>query len=238
MSIILRLFQLRHSLASAAGSSSCRSIGSAITCWILAALLVASPVYAAPPISFGDSFEGLKLYPFWSALQQSGSVSLSTDRAYSGSHSLKFASASGNNRNIAVKHVFGTPTKGTVSVAFYDYAPGQQTLYEQLSLSLSTNSAVYASVGTMDFDSQCYEATFGTNGGPNAVCGAYPQMSTTPIVRSAGWHILSIAFGQATASISIDGVVVYSASGNLQFDTIQLAVSGPSWRPDTVAYFD
>jgi hypothetical protein len=61
---------------------------------------------------------------------------------------------------------------------------------------------------------------------------------TTPVRRTPGWHVFSISFGTADVSSSIDGDVVFTASGAYNFDTIQLAVSGPSWRPNTVAYFD
>jgi hypothetical protein len=204
----------------------------------LAAGAVAVAHAAGPVVPFADSFEGTSVYPYWKVGQVFGTVSLSTDRAYAGSHSLKFTSASGGNRGITLTHSFGALTKGAISVAFYDVAPGQETLYEQLILTNSQNSAVSASVGTMDFDSECYEARFGPNSGPNANCGIYPQETTTPVKRAAGWHILSISFGQYNVSISIDGRPVYTIWGNYQFDTAQLSVTGPSWRPDTVAYFD
>lgn len=95
-----------------------------------------SVAHASPPpaAAFGDSFEGLLLYPYWSVIHDFGSIALSKDVSYSGSHALKFSSVSGGDRQISLVHSFGLLTKGTVSIAFYDVAPGQETLYEQLSV--------------------------------------------------------------------------------------------------------
>jgi hypothetical protein len=86
------------------------------------------------PVS--DSFEGTAVYsPFWSLTQQSGTISLSKDQAYAGAQSLKFASAPGGQRWMIATHTLAKPSKGSVSVRFYDSAAGQQTLYEGLLLS-------------------------------------------------------------------------------------------------------
>lgn len=207
------------------------------TAFAVIALLIAGRAAQSQNVGFHDSFEGSAVYPFWSVTQTNGSISLSTDHAYAGSHALNFASSSGGDRKITLSHQFPSFGKGTVSVAFYDAAPGTETLYEQLSISDSRNPALVATVGTMDFDSQCYEATLGSTG-PNALCGIYPQYSTSPIKRTLGWHVLTIAVGQSNVAISIDGSVVTSVEGDYQFDTVAVSVSGPYWRPDTVAYFD
>ena len=194
----------------------------------------------APATRFSDSFEGTKIYPYWTLAEDYGTITLSKDQAYSGTHSLKLAATSaGGQRSLTAIHKLPAATKGTVSIAFYDYAPGTETLYEQLTLINSKNpSEIAASVGTMDFDSECYMAGFPIGTGPNANCGIYPQQSTTAVKRTAGWHVLSISFGSAYVSISIDGTVVHSVEGNYTFDTISIGVYGPSYRPDTVAYFD
>jgi hypothetical protein len=194
----------------------------------------------APPPPFVDSFEGTEIYtPFWGISFEYGAVGLSAEKAYAGSHSLKFASASGGQRNMNAVHQYAHPTKGSVSIAFFDAAPGQETLYEQVILANSTNASDSVVVGTQDFDANCYMATAG-NGklGPNANCGFYPQLSTTAVKRTLGWHVFTITYGASVVSISIDGSVVFSAPLNYQFDTIYLRVSGPYWRPNTVAYFD
>jgi DNA polymerase III delta prime subunit len=96
-----------------------------------------------------------------------------------------------------------------------------------------------ASVGTQDFDANCYKAFVGNGAfGPNANCGVYPQLETTPVQRTPGWHVFSVDYGASTVSVSIDGLVVLTAPVDYEFDTIQLSVSGPNWRPNTTAYFD
>ena len=214
--------------------------------WHLNTKMVAFVLFAAiargatpSSVPFGDSFEGTQIYPAWALTQQFGSVSLSNQQAYSGAHSLEFASSPGGPRQIMATYKLPKRTKGTVSIAFYDSAPGQETLYEQLVVSDSTISGHNSAVGTQDFDANCYMA-YVANGafGPNANCGIYPQLETTPVMRTLGWHVLSITYGKAIATIDIDGSPVMAAPGDFEFDTVQIAVSGPNWRPDTVAYFD
>jgi hypothetical protein len=205
------------------------------------ALLCNVQANAANPIFYSSGFEEATIAPFWTVTDVFGSASLSKDVAYDGTHSVKFQSSSGGNRAISVVHSFSVSTRGTVSIAFYDYAPGQETLYEQLNVYSTKSPGSSVSVGTMDFDSQCYEASMVTAGGstlgPNALCGFYPQQSTSPVKRTAGWHIFTIAVGAASTEIAIDGVTVF-VGPVYWFDTIRFEVSGPSWRPNTVAYID
>jgi hypothetical protein len=209
----------------------------------IAALLSAglAAAAAAPSEPFSESFEGIQIYPYWTLTQGYGTVALSKDHAYSGSQSLKFASLAGGQRDMVATHTFAQPTKGSVSIAFYDAAPGQETLYEYLTLTNSKNPNQAASVGTRDFDAYCYSAaiTDGATGlGPNANCGIYPQITTAPVKRTLGWHVFSIHYDTASVSLAIDGVVVFTTALNFEFDTIQLVVAGPYWRPNTTAYFD
>jgi hypothetical protein len=53
-----------------------------------------------------------------------------------------------------------------------------------------------------------------------------------------GWHLLSITLGVNDSSISIDGNPIFSLPGSFTFDTVQLEMFGPAFRPNTVAYFD
>jgi hypothetical protein len=208
-----------------------------------AVVLSASLATAAttPSEPFSESFEGTQIYPYWTLTQDYGAVSLSKDHAYSGSQSLKFASASGGNRFMIATHTFAQRTKGSVSVALYDDAPGLETMYEYLYLTDSANPLHNAYVGTRDYDAYCYSA-YVTDGatilGPNADCGIYPQTATAPVKRTLGWHVLSIHYDSSSVSIAIDGTVVFTAPVNFEFDTIQLVVQAPDWRPNTVAYFD
>lgn len=87
-----------------------------------------------PAVDFRDRFEGVAIYPYWRLRTENGSIAISKDVAYSGSHALKFSSSSGGNREISLIHSFRLLTKGTVSIAFYDAAAGEETLYEQLAV--------------------------------------------------------------------------------------------------------
>ena len=190
--------------------------------------------------SFSDSFEGPTINSFWTTVQQNGNVVLAPEQAHSGRQSAKFVSTQGGQRYIQLTHAFASPVKGSFAVWFFDAAPGQETLYEQIQLANSAQGAG-ASIGTMDYDSQCYTAvlfTGSTNLGPIANCGYYPQASTTNVARTPGWHRFEITVATDTVSFLIDGTSVYSTSGDYSFDTITLNVSGPYWRPDTYAYFD
>ncbi len=208
------------------------------------ALLGGTSAYGAPaasnPIPYSTGFEENQLPPFFTLSAEYGTASLVKDFAYDGTHARKLQSTSGGNRAISLQHSFGTLTKGTVSIAFYDTAPGQQTLYEQLSISNSKSPGSSVSVGTMDFDQTCMEASMvsasGTTTGANADCGIYPQQSTSPVRRTAGWHILTIAVGLAT-EIAIDGQIVFTGPP-YTFDSVKFEVSGPAWRGNTLAYID
>lgn len=199
------------------------------------------PAGTVPSEPFSESFEGTQIYPYWTLTQEYGTVTLSKDHAYSGSQSLKFASTSGGNRFISAAHRFAQRTKGSVSIALYDAAPGLETMYEYLELIDSTNPNNNAYVGTRDYDAYCYSAYVlngGTVLGPDANCGIYPQTATAPVKRTPGWHVFSIYYDSLSVSIAIDGTIVFTAPVNFEFDTIRLVVQAPDWRPNTAAYFD
>jgi hypothetical protein len=65
-----------------------------------------------------------------------------------------------------------------------------------------------------------------------------PKRLPTNVSRSAGWHKLEINVSAMSTSFSIDAVQVFSAAGDYGFDSVDISVSGPFWRPNTVAYFD
>lgn len=206
------------------------------------AFALSGPVYAQ---SLLDTFEASTINPlFWTESQQYGTISLSTDEnhTFGGRQSLKFSSVPGGQRNISASHSFSSPQKGTFSIWFYDVAAGQETQYEQIQLynSVTTDSA---SIGTQDFDAYCYEArlynyTTQQEQGPNQNCGIYPQISTTNVQRTVGWHMLSIFIGTDSITLAIDGNSVFTTSGNYSYDTVTIFQSGPSWRPDTHSYWD
>lgn len=209
---------------------------------VLILLLGVAGEQSADAQSFSDGFEVSSFNPFWTTREQSGSVALSTDQSHNGSQSAKFSSTSGDQREIHLTHVFSSPTKGHFTIYFYDAAPGQETLYEQLDL-YNSNTTDLATIGTQDFDAYCYTAQLynyntAVQQGPNAPCGVFPQTSTTNVGRTLGWHKLEINVTASSVSHSIDGTQVFSAAGDYSFDTIDVVVSGPFWRPNTTAYFD
>ncbi len=176
-----------------------------------------------------DTFEASTINPlFWTRAQQYGTVNLSTDvdKTFGGRQSLKFSSVQGGQRGIGVSHRFSSPQKGTFSIWFYDVAPGQETQYEQISL-YNTVTTDGASIGTQDFDAYCYEAqlynvTTGQQQGPNQDCGIYPQISTTNVQRTPGWHMLSIFIGVDSITLAIDGNSVFTTSDNYSYDTVSI----------------
>jgi hypothetical protein len=192
-----------------------------------------------------DTFEGSTLNPVsWTKLQQFGTVSLSTEqnKTLGGRQSLKFSSVQGGQRGVGVTHHFSFPQKGLFTIWFYDAAPGQETQYEQISL-YNSITADRASLGTQDFDAYCYEAQLYNDNthqqqGPNQTCGIYPQVSTTSVQRTLGWHLLSIFVESDHVVLAIDNNPVFTASGNYAYDSVTILQSGPYWRPDTYSYWD
>jgi alpha-tubulin suppressor-like RCC1 family protein len=195
--------------------------------------------------SFSDGFESETLDPYWTTVQTYGTISGTTTPVHGGSRALAFASQQappGLGSNMQLMHQFAIPTKGTFSVAFYDNAPGQETLYEQMSLFNSAKPNLLATIGTNDFDANCYmsrlDKSAGHTVGPNANCGSFPQEQTTNVARTAGWHILEIDVGVTTVKFSIDGTETFTAHGDFAFDRVAIFVGGPAFRPTTTGYFD
>jgi len=206
---------------------------------VASAFLLASVslVTQAAVITYSDSFESPTINPFWTVTQSNGTVAPSADVSHSGVQSAKFTSASGGQRSMRLVHDFGTQVQGTFSVWFYDYAPNQQTLYENIVLSQAAPPSWSASLGTQDFDAFCYQA-YSNGTGPNGSCGSYPAVTTTTVPRTLGWHQFTLDVTALATTLSIDGSPVFSNPGNFTFDTLSLNVTGPFWRPDTIAYFD
>jgi PKD repeat protein len=193
------------------------------------------------PASFADGFEAATLDPFWTTSQTGGTVSITSALAHSGTHSLAFTAVSPG-PNLQLTHAFASPTKGSFSVYYYDAAPGQQTLYEQMLLLNSNQPGLLAAIGTNDFDAFCYMSRLddghGGTQGPNASCGVFPQTQTTNVHRTLGWHLLTIDVRAADVVFSIDGVTTFTATGDYAFDSVVIFMSGPSFRPLTSSYID
>jgi hypothetical protein len=189
-----------------------------------------------------DGFESPAIGPFWSLTQTFGTVGLTSTVAHTGGQAVQFTSASGGQRDLHMAHRFSGPQKGAFTIWFNDVAAGSQTLYEQLNLTNSLAPNQSANIGIMDYDAHCYVAwlTDAGNGvhGPNRRCGVFPQVTTTNVPRTPGWHRLSIVVGATETTFSIDGVNVLVVPGDFAFDRVDVSVTGPSWRPNTVAYFD
>src|SRR5207249_9957684 len=64
------------------------------------------------------------------------------------------------------------------------------------------------------------------------------EPTRTAIVRTEAWHQYTIVSTEFSLVFRIDGQVVYSGPGGVQFDAVHLYMSGPTWRPAFVAYFD
>src|SRR5437660_3380329 len=210
---------------------------------ILIFVLEIAAAASTPTSNYIDSFEGPAINNFWALNQTLGTISLTSEQDHGGAKSVKFSSIGGGQREIHLTHTFPTATKGEFSVFFYDAAPGQETLYQQIRLfnSVTQDSAV---IGTQDFDAFCYSAylfNYNTNvgQGPNANCGSFPQTSTTNIARTTGWHQFVIDICATSISLSIDGSQVFTANGDYQYDSVDLGMSGPAFRPpNVIAYWD
>lgn len=193
--------------------------------------------------TYSDSFEGPAISNFWTQTQTLGSIALSSEQVHGGTQAVKFSSVGGGQRDIHLAHTFPTATKGEFSVFFYDAAPGQETLYQQIYLFNSVTQDL-AVIGTQDFDAFCYTAflyNYNTTlrQGPNANCGTFPQISTTNVTRTAGWHQFVVDVCSTSISLSIDGTKVFTANGDYQYDSLTLGMSGPDFRPpNVIAYWD
>lgn len=84
--------------------------------------------------SFHDDFESQTLDPFWTVRQQFGTASLSSEQSHQGAQSVRLSSMSGGQKAVQMTHQFADVMKGTVSVWFYDSAPGVETLYARLAV--------------------------------------------------------------------------------------------------------
>jgi len=200
-----------------------------VVCWFSVAVTSVRPARAqsvpiVPPMGspFSDDFE-----LNWAANQQYGSVGLSTDTSHSGLLSLKLTSTGGGQRDVWLRHQFPQSTLGTLSVWFYDTAPGSQTLYSGLYAADSTDPAMTFSVHVADW-------------APSTYVWSGPGMGETPttVARALGWHQFTLRVTAAGFNAFIDQTLVGSIAGSFTFDTVRLVLSGPVWRPNATYYFD
>jgi hypothetical protein len=184
-------------------------------------LVLAAATHSVSAQSLHDDFE------FWVPTEQYGSAQLSSDQHHSGIQSLKLASTGGGQRYIYLTHAFPQATKGTLSVWFYDTAPGLQTLYSSIYAFDSATPFNAFKVGVADWNGSNY-IWYG------------PGLSETPtsVTRTLGWHHFVLRVAASGFEAVIDNVVVGTVAGDFTFDTVQLILSGPVWRPDATFYFD
>ena len=209
---------------------------------LVAVLVLCSPAIAQS--SFSDNFEAASVNPFWTVTQTGGSFSLcgGQNHTQSGTQSACFTTDTTTTAKfIALQHHFSLPTQGNFSVSFYDSGEqySDQTYYNYLSLT-NTTTGTTALVGNADYDPVCYTAYLNTSSGtsgPSAECGPYPQVSTTNVHRTVGWHQLAINVSPSSLAILIDGIQVFSGVGVHSFNEITLATQGPESTSSTT-YFD
>ena len=184
---------------------------------------------------FSDNFEGPSLNPFWSTALQSGYVVCpSSTRAHSGSYSLELVTtATAQDKNAAVYHSFAAPTYGTVSVWVYDTGADVSSANYITVQALRASSTV-AAIGTYDYDL-----------GPGQGGSTYyysatnvPSGAASGIDRTRAWHQFAISCLPHSLTIKLDGTVVYTGPGGQPFDTINMVLSGPYWRPAWSVQFD
>lgn len=184
---------------------------------------------------FVDGFEGPTLDPFWSTRENSGSITFpSTARVHSGRQSVQLNSTQNTGqKNIDLFHAFPEPIYGRVSVWVYD--TGADVLSSNyIGLSVGNRRLeVGASLFTQDYDlgptngGNYYYTHFGVDSG-----------ILSSIDRTQAWHHFEIDASPQSLTLLIDGTAVYRDAGGHQFDTLGLFMSGPTWRPAWVTYFD
>lgn len=180
--------------------------------------------------NFTDGFEGASLDPFWTTTTVMGTVTMpSTAVVHSGLQSLQLDTGPYNpssaGKYAICSHSFAAPQYGTVSVWMYDpIATAASSNYIAL-------SAGPIWVGTFDYN------LTPTNGGSYVYSTGASSIHTT-VPKSPGWHQFTISSTRSSATITIDGTVVYSGSVNLPISEIQLRMSAPQWRPSWTCYFD
>lgn len=185
-----------------------------------------------------DGFEAKTINPFWSTNLQSGSITLSTAEAHSGTQSAQFSStANGSTTAESLFHDFSSPTYGTASVWIYDTGAGVD----------SSNYIAFA-VGNsnLNFGATLETFDYGFQGGGPGRGDQYnyydsltmSSSAATGITRTLAWHQYSIVDTPQSLSFMVDGTTVYSTTGGTPFNHVELAMVAPSFRPSFTSYFD
>jgi hypothetical protein len=198
----------------------------------LSVILLGGPA-ALPAADFSDSFEGPSLHPFWSLLQNSGSITLSSNLAHTGEQSVRLHSTyNTGQKNIELFHVMSQPVYGRVSVRLFDTGADEQSA-NYLGIYVSNRElGVSASLFTQDYDEGS------ANGGTYAFTPFQAPGAATSVDRTKAWHHLVITATAEALTMEIDGITIYTGAGGTRFDRVALEMHGPSWRPAWNCAFD
>ncbi|MHB1032998.1 MAG: PEP-CTERM sorting domain-containing protein [Pirellulales bacterium] len=198
------------------------------TMLLLTCVIATSAGQAKAATVFTDGFEGSSLDPFWTPVASAGVVHFpATARVHSGQQSVAFESLPGGQKGAGLHHDFAQPIYGEVSVWLYDnWAGNANANYAYLQI-YNTAAQEQHWVGIVDWDGGAYYEGNPRYSGP------------TSVVRTTGWHELSIASLPDGVTIKIDDTPVYTDPTGRKFDQMNLTLFGPSWRPNNmVAYYD
>lgn len=194
------------------------------------ASLVALLAQANGQTSFSDGFEGVVLDPFWIPFTNLGTVTMpSTVQVHAGNYSLQLDTSGPNGssagKTAGIRHPFAQPQFGSISVWMYE---------PNASASSSNYITLWAppfGVGTLDYN-------LGPAAGGSYVFAAGALGGNSTVARTTGWHHFEIASTETEATITIDGIEVYSGAGGQPFQEIQLEMHAPGWRPAWTCYWD
>lgn len=195
-------------------------------------------VAGATTTNFSDGFEAPTLNPFWSTSEIAGTVSLtSSGQIHSGTQSAKLTSTYGTGEKyIWLEHNFGEAMYRHISAWAYDTgANAGSSNYIMLAIGAPTYER-FVMVGTKD-----YNLGLG-NGGTYLGLIQDPPGSwvstNVNLPRTENWHKFEAEFLPDSVKLWVDGVLVNSRSTGGSFQTVQLSMYGPTWRPAWTSYWD
>lgn len=186
-------------------------------------------------VTFSDGFEGTTLNPFWSTQEQSGTITLSSAQAHSGSQSAQFSSTYGTGqKEIRLYHEFGEAMYGTAAIWVYDTGAdvGSSNYFAFQLMNSNLDTGCY--VGTYDYD-------LGSPGSGSTYRYGYPGQvggAISAIDRTTAWHHIEFTMTESVSSVTLDGNALYSGAGGTTFDAIRIRMYGPTWRPAFTSYWD
>lgn len=186
---------------------------------------------------FADSFEAPTFNPFWTKSEQSGTITPSAGCAHTGNQCAKFTTTqTSQDKWLFLSHSFSPPAFGRVTVWMEDLGANvSSSNYAFLTLQ-NTSLQMISDIGVYDYD-------LGPgNGGDVYYYRNWVSTSQGPkssgIDRTPTWHKWEITSLPNLHTVAVDGTVLFSGAGGVPFDTVHLAVFGPSWRPAFTYHFD